>query len=352
MGKFFNGQVKKDRTTLIRYIIIGCGVFFIILLFILIAAKSNKPPSNVVLTPKDSLTLEVNSNWPEAVDFFDKIENYDTDDLSVTYNDLDMAKVGEYTVTLNADGYNSVDVKVKVTDTKPPELTLRELQINYGDVYKIDDFVVYCEDNSKELCTIDYYQKSQDQNGMLIDYSSFTQEGTYLIKIVAKDESGNETEVKETKLTIGQGTSPVTPTNCIYGGLNVSSSNVDYPIAVIVGDQLSNCALNRDLWDDKNGVQEPVDKFFNDDYAALKTDIDATLKTEFPKGAKIIVYPTYKAVLNDEAKGLVGYGIHVVVYIASQDYADNIATEENKVLEYYIKPDHTRQYIVNKYNLR
>ena len=353
MGKFFNGRVKKDRTTLIRYVIIGCGIFFIILLFILIAAKSNKK-SNVVLVPKESITVEVNSDWPENTDFFESIENYDKNLITVDYQDLDVTTVGEYEVQLNAEGYNSVKVMVKVVDTTAPELTLKELTIDYGDAYDIEDFVELCEDNSGDECIIEYYGNSQDQTGKTIDYSAFTEENTYLIKIVAKDNSGNETEVKETKLIIGSGEGENTNQggeNCTYGNLDVSQTRVSYPIAVIVGDQNANCALNRDLWDDSE-IQIPVNKFYSDDYEALKKDIDSMLKTQFPNGAKIVAYPNFVAILNDEIKGLVGYAIYVKVYIVANDYTGTVDSDDNLVLAYYIRRDHTRQYVVNKYNVK
>ena len=76
MGKFFNGRVRKDRGTLIKYGIIAAGVLLIIILFVLIAAGKNKK-SDVVLELKDSVDFEVNSEWPEVMDFFTKFENFD-----------------------------------------------------------------------------------------------------------------------------------------------------------------------------------------------------------------------------------------------------------------------------------
>ena len=355
MGKFFNGQVKRDRTSLIRYIIIGCGIFFIIFLFILIAAKSGKNKDNAILEPKKTYTMEINSDWPEAKDLFDKIENFDVNLITVEYNNLDITELGEYEVTVKAENHGSAQVKVIVADQTVPELILKDVEISQGYAYDIEDFVESCNDNSHSECILSYYDKATDVSGRLIDYSSFTEPGSYIIKIIAKDASDNETPIKEAKLTIledGQGGgNGGNSDNCYFGNLSVSNSRVSYPIAVVVGDQNANCALDRNLWDDPN-IQEPVNKFYKEDYEALKKDTDEILRSNFPNGAKIVAYPNFIAVLNDEIKGLVGYAIYVKVYIVANDYDGTIDKDENLAVSYYIRQDHTRQYDYNKYNIK
>lgn len=353
MGKFFNGKVKKDRRSLIRYLIIGLGIFFIIFLFILIAIKGSKR-AIPELIPKENMHLEVYSEWPDKEDFFEKISNYNIDLITIDYGEFDVTQVGEYPVTINAQGFESKTITVIVEDTEAPKLTLKEVKIDRGDTYYIEDFIESCEDNSGTECIVNYYGNSQDQTGKLIDYSAFTEENVYIIKIVASDESGNETDVLETKLTIGEGGSqnPDEPNeNCTYGNLTVSNTRISYPVAVVVGDKNAGCALNRDLWDDKN-VQDPVNKFYTDDYEALKKDMDSLLKKYYPKGAKIVAYPNYIAVLNDDLKGLIGYAIFVNVYVAPSDYEGAVDSDDNLILSYYINSDHSRTYNVNKYNLK
>ena len=353
MGKFFNGQVKRDRTTLIRYIIIGCGIFFIIILFILIASKSKKKPNdNVVLTPKDSVIIEVNSEKPKVREFFEEIKNYDENLLSVDYGDLDVSKVGEYEVKLNAEGYESVTATVIVKDSKPPVLILRELKIKYGDNYVLDEFVESCTDNSNTDCIIEYYQDSY-----YTDYSSFVDEGTYNIKIIAKDETGNPTDPQETKLTIEgngivePGPENPEPTECKFGNMTVTDER--YPMAVVVGDQKNNCAVDRNLWDDKD-TQEPASNFLKTDLDNIKKDekFKSYIDTNFHEvDTNIVVKSDFIAIYNGDASGLVGYGIYVEIYLSERNSSVQTDTKENLVLSYYLNSDHTRKYITNKCNL-
>lgn len=353
MGKFFNGQVKRNRTTLVRYIIIGCGVFFIIILFILIAVKGKKKPEVVLISKDEAVIVEINSEKPKVTDFFEDIQNYDTNLLSVDYGNLDTSKVGEYEVILKAEGYNPATAKVIVNDTKPPVLILRELKIKYGETYVLDEFVESCTDNSNTECIIDYYQ-----DPYYTDYSSYTDAGTYPIKIIAKDETGNPTTVQETKLIIeGNGiidpnpTPDPNPSECKYGNMTISEQR--YPMAVVVGDQTNNCAIDRNLWDDKD-TQEPASKFLKQDLDNLKKDakFKSYLDSNFHETeTNIVVKSDIIGIYNDDASGLVGYGIYVEIYLSARNSSEQTDTEENLVLSYYLKSDYTRQYITNKCNL-
>lgn len=349
MGKFFNGRVRKDRGTLIKYGIIAAGVLLIIILFVLIAAGKNKK-SDVVLELKDSVDFEVNSEWPEVMDFFTKFENFDEN--LITIGDFDITTVGSYTVTITAEGQGSEDITVNVVDTTAPTLELQDLKLNSGDVYDIQDFIVSCEDNSGGECIIEYYSESVDQDGNKIDYSSFTKDGKYTVKIIAKDETGNSTDAQDITLTIGDGQSVVEPNPiaCNYGDLTVDTDVHSYPVAVIVGDQVNNCAINRDLWDSAS-IQTPVNSFYDEDYARLKTQLKPILTEKFPNGAKTVVYPHYVAVLNKELTGLVGYAIYVEVFIADAKTTGQVDSDENLTLTYYIRSDKSREYEINKFNV-
>ena len=348
MGKFFNGKVRKDRGTLIKYGIVAAGVLLIIILFVLIAAGKNKD-GDVVLELKDSIDVEVNGEWPSTLDYFSKFENFDENLVEI--GDFDITTVGEYTVTVTADGQGTAEIIVNVVDTIAPELTLQNVEIETGGIYAIEDFIDTCTDNSDGECIVEYYSESIDQNGNPIDYSSFTADGKYLIKIIAKDESGNTIEPpKEAQLTIGTGETQVQPTVCNYGDLTVNTETHYYPIAVVVGDQNANCALNRDLWDSAS-VQNPVNRFYEEDYTRLKNQITEILKEEYPNGAKIVAYPHYIAVLNADLRGLVGYAIYVKVYVADSSTTEQVDSDENLKVAYYLRSDRSRDYEVNKFDL-
>ncbi|MBE6148915.1 MAG: hypothetical protein E7167_05490 [Firmicutes bacterium] len=348
MGKFFNGKVRKDRGTLIKYGVIAAGVLLIIILFVLIAAGKNKK-SDVVLELKESFDIEVNSEWPEKMDFFTKFENFDEN--LVTIGDFDITTVGEYIVTVTAEGQGSAEIKVNVVDTTPPVLTLQDLEIESGGIYEISDFLLTCEDNSGGDCIVEYYSESLDQYGNPIDYASFTEDGKYSIKILAKDETGNASDIQSVNLTIGAGQSTEpTPAVCNYGDLTVNTNKHYYPIAVIVGDEINGCALDRDLWDNDT-VQSPVNALYDADYTRLKTQLQSALEKNFPNGAKIVAYPRYISILNAEVKGLVGYAIHVKVYVADASSTGPVDSDENLKLSYYIRSDKTREYEINKFDI-
>ena len=350
MGKFFKGKVKKDRTTLIKYIIIGIGIFLIILLFILIAIR-NSNGKNAVLEVKDSLVMEAGNNFPDKMEYVTNIKHYNKKNITVDYKDINPKVPGEYKVTLNAKGIGSADIDLTITDTTAPELKVKDVTLASSTSYTPLDFVESCSDNSIDECIVEFYSGSQDQNGNTIDYSKYTENGTYIIKLVAKDSKDNSSDIKEATLVIGSGEGTVKPVDCQYGTLETNSTGINYPIAVVVGDKTTGCALNRDLWDNEK-VQEPVKKFYQTDYEKLKKELESTLKAKFPGGANIVAYPHFIAVLNNETKGLVGYGIYVKVYISSVSYKGEVDKDENLVLAYYLNQDGSRKYDTNKYNLK
>lgn len=345
MGKFFNGRVKKDRTTLIKYGAIAGGALIILILIILIASGKNK--NNAVLDLKDSIDVEINGKMPKVKDYFSKFENFDVKD--VTVEEYTNTALGSFTITIKAEGQGSGSIKVNIVDTTAPELTVKDVVIPSGGTYSITDFVDKCEDNSKGECIAEFYSDQVDQNGNPVDYSAYTKDNEYTIKIVAKDESGNVSKPQEAKLKIGTGI-PSVPTNCLFGDLTVNEEVYDYPMAVSVGDKSTGCAINRDLWDNKV-VQKPVDDFYAKDHTKLKADLDEVLKSEFPNGAKIVAYPHYIAILNESLTGLVGYAVYVNVYIAPADSTSRVDTDENLMLAYYLNSDGTRNYDINLFEL-
>jgi hypothetical protein len=225
-----------------------------------------------------------------------------------------------------------------------------------------------CNDNSEGNCIVEYFGDDLDENGKAIDYSKFRRKGEYTVKLIAKDETGNQTTPQEVKLTISvkeaskpeekpsEETTPEPekqpePETCTYGDLTVNSSLYNFPAAVIVGDKNKNCAINRDLWDNDSIVNN-VNNFYNADYQKLKTDLKLILEKEFPYGANIVAYPQYSPILNEAGTGLVGYGIYVTVYINPANTEEKVDQEKNLKLAYYIKADSSREYKTNVYNIK
>ena len=153
MGKFFNGKVKKDRTSLIKYTIIGLGILVIIILFIVIAVKKPKKDYTLVLR-RGGITMEIYEEVPAAEKFFEKIEGVDKDDLEVNIGKCDTTKVGKCKVKITGYEIKDIEATLKVIDSTAPEVDVKEtVQIEVGTSYSPEDFIDSCYDNSKEDCT-------------------------------------------------------------------------------------------------------------------------------------------------------------------------------------------------------
>lgn len=350
MGKFFNGKVKNDKEKYIKYGVIAGGVLLILIIIMMIVAN-NRGSGNAVLTLKESLDVEVGTKLPDKMEYFSEFENFEESKITVNDSSVDIDTVGVYEVTVSAKGLGEEEVVVNVVDKTAPALVVRNLNIASGEYYSAEDFVTSCTDNYDDGCIVEFYKETKDQNGNPVDYSNYSVDGQYTVIIIAKDESGNETAPQSATLVIGTGGGggPITPGNCSFGDLTVKS-NASYPVAVIVGDTNSNCAINRDLWDSTN-TQAPAKAFYQADFEKLKTQASPIIKEKFPNGAKTVVVPDYIAVLNESTRGLVGYAIYVKVYIADASSAGDVTIESNLKAAYYLRSDKTRDYDVNVYGL-
>lgn len=346
MGKFFRGKIQKDRTSLIKYGIFAVAALLVLILFISILVKSRKPKANLEL--KNDIRFEVNSGTPDVDDFFKTIDNYDRRNLKVDYGNFNIAKVGNYTVTISGEGFSTKSVPVAVYDETPPTLKVKTASVAAGNQYSIEEFVESCEDNSKEPCIYEYASGLTDANGNELNYGSYIEDGSYTVRIIAKDPSGNATEAQEANLIIGSG-APQDGSTCQYGNLTISQSRQKYPLAVVVGDTNTNCAVDKNLYSNAS-VQAPVNDFYNKDIQALKPLLESKIKADFPNGANIKAYPHYIALLNDNLTGLVGYAIYVKIYVAPPN-EQTVNQDKYLVASYYLNSDGTRKYEKNKYNI-
>lgn len=235
---YIKRYAKKDK---FKWLIIGASalVLIIIIIIVSLASRSNKKPTPVnPVVPsyelKEALTLESGSTLPEAVDYFDKLENIDINDIKITYPDEfelsydksacteeeieEINNVGEdeisnfgcavpilaspgtygITITLQENEYT---VNLVIVDSEPPQVTTKDVELFMGEDYKIEDFISVCADKSNE-CILSYYEGDVDSDGKTIDYSKIIDVGEHTIKIVATDAYGNKTDPIEVKLTI------------------------------------------------------------------------------------------------------------------------------------------------------
>lgn len=357
MGKFFNGNVKNSKSTIIKIAIVGvCAVLIIV---ILIAINNGKNPKKPSLSLYNKISIDVNDELPNVKDYFEVFENYDENNVKITYPDnFDTSYVGTYEVTVTIDG-KDYTTYLEIIDDEAPELVTKDYEIVQGNKYYVEDFIESCKDNSNEPCTVKYYDNSKDQDGNTIDYSNYTEPGNYLIKIVASDENGNTTEPISANLKIldkGGNSTTTDPIECKYGDLTIDTNIYNHPIGVIVGDEQNNCALNRDLWDNKE-VQKPVEDLYKKDNEKLKNDFSKIYESKFPNGAQTHIYQDFKAVYNKTNTGLVGYSLYIKLYAypANENIVlSNLSAEELQkylIAEYYIKSDGSREYIQNPYNI-
>ena len=340
-GKFFNQRVKGANNNFKAYLIVGAiifAIFFIVILFVAFSNKeTSKPEENVVVKIRDVVTIEINSDYPDKILFFSELQNVKESDINIYYDDVNLSKVGEYAVSIDLydETYTS---KLAVVDTKSPELIVKNISIDEGDSYSADDFVESCQDNSNEDCIVEFYSEGKSQDGSSIDYSSYKNEGTYTIQIIAKDSSGNVTTPLSATLTIGSPSGDnEKPTYCSFG--NNDYDQEKYILGVDVTE--NSCALDLNLYYDET-ISAPAYNLAKADIEKLKKEID---KLNTDESVERNVKQSIKPIINTDGKGIVGYTVHIEL---SFDY-DNDSSEV--VASYYIKSDGSRIYSINKYNL-
>ena len=335
-GRFFNQRVKGSSTGFLKNLIIG-GIFLILLVvsvIILLAINKDDSPDPII-SMREKVTIEINSELPDKELFFSELQNVDADDINISFADADISKVGSYPIeiTLYNENYSSI---LEVIDSQSPIITTKRVAINIGESYKAEDFIESCEDNSKEECKIEFYDLAKDQQGNLIDYSSYSEEGTYTIQIVAVDSSGNSTTPTNATLIIGNGEGELT--TCNYGNSEYDSN------AYILGINVAqnNCALDLNLYQNET-TSKPAYDLAENDTKKLNKEINKLNLSDnvIEKNVKRLITP----VLNTSGLGLVGYTVHIDLTLI---YADG---SEELVASYYIDLNGNRVYSTNKFNL-
>lgn len=244
-GKKFFFDAKYEKKTK-RKLIIG-GIILAIAIIVLIILlnffkkedkKETNPKVNENISLRKELLTEVYKALPDKTSYFEKLSNTNLDDVTITYpnnmktdinvencpsdsleeinNILDgtskgnlddfsciywvPSEIGTYDVNIHINNKDYI-VKLNVVDKTAPTITLKPVEITVGDTYSVEDFVESCKDNYDDKCTVTYYYLSYNEDNE-IDYSSFTEEGSYTVKIAAKDSSDNLSLPLSTTLTI------------------------------------------------------------------------------------------------------------------------------------------------------
>ena len=328
--KFFNQKVKNRKGNKTKIIIIVvCLIVIIASLIIFITTKSHKKGNqNQKIVLRDQISLEINSKIPDKDIFFKELANVDENDIKIDYSNIDFKNIGNYTAIVEL--YNKkYKVKVNIVDTIAPNLVVKNITINKGEKYKATDFVTSCTDNSNKECKIDFYNVSLDENGNKIDYSKYEKEGTYDVQIIATDEAKNHT-IKKVKLIIGTNTKPK-PNNCKFGNNEYDKDNYTMSLDI----STNGCALESKVNQNENILKE-IDKIYeNETNKLLKEFKLLNINDDLVLKRNRIEIP------NKEKTGIVGYQIEITITI------------NNEIKEKYtLNSDGTRNYSINKYNLK
>lgn len=329
--KFFYNKVYNTKRTIINAIIIGVCIIGVIVCFIIVSSFEGEDHSlaSGSLSIKNEVTIEVNEEYTNEI-FFSKIENVDLEKISVNYSlGYDPSKVGEYEVAIVVNE-KEYPVTLKVVDTTKPTLTLKELTIEKNKSYTIEDFIESCIDNSNEECKLTY--SGIDEDGNAIDYSKYTKEGTYQIKIAATDSSDNQV-VKETKLIIGTNNNNQTVT-CKYGN-NTYDTNT-YLLAADIS--TNGCAVSLDLYKSESMTNE-INKIMDTETTKIKRDVEALNLT-----GTLALNRKVTAVTNTSGDGIVGYELKMIVTITNNN-------DTKTVVEYRVNNEGKRVFINNPYKL-
>lgn len=325
--KFFNKRVysRKQEKIKAALIVAGAGAGVLFCLF-LIAFFTNKN-SKTVIKINELIQHEVNSLEPEEHLFFKELKGIPTNEVKLNLKEVDFSKLGTYNVEILIKNkkYKS---KIEIIDVTPPELVLKELKIKNGENYNLNDFIESCSDNSKEDCNMIFYDISYGLNEVKEDYSNYTKEGSYEIKIMAEDSSKNQT-IKSTKLFIGEKETVYT---CEYGN---TEFNKDVNLTQMLGS--NNCAINPDLFE-HNTIRKAILQTANTETQKLKLEINKLPNLK----DNITINRLTNPVMNNDGKGLVGYSL----FIEATDKTEKV------IVSYYLNAQNKRVYIENPYNLK
>ncbi|MCD7809826.1 MAG: polysaccharide deacetylase family protein [Erysipelotrichaceae bacterium] len=134
---------------------------------------------SISITFVSSATVEINSEL-DPYAYIDELKNCEKEDITIDSTQVNMSELGTYSIiyTIKDKEYA---LNIDVVDTKAPTLSLKDVNIDYGDEVTVDDFIDIVADDTEVK---KYFKEEYD----------FTQEGDQEIVVVVEDTSGNITE--------------------------------------------------------------------------------------------------------------------------------------------------------------
>ena len=346
-------KLKLERVTyyLKKSLPFICLILFIVIIILGIKAcqkqnekkkienESNNALNNInKIKIKKSITILLGQEVPTIDKFISNYDNVKSVNDSIKYDETNLqnniyTSVGEYTVTITIKNKDYIS-KIIVVDNEAPTLVLKDVLIEEGATYSINDFVSSCIDNSAADCAYSYVDPADGR---------IAEPGTHTIKIIASDLSGNKTDVQNATLTINAKTVTPTPTQKPNngGGNSGKSSKCQFGDGNFNKDTVLTYSVV------KNGCAiDPA-------YAKTDTYIgtpEKMIKTEFEKFKQQIIDKNnfqgklqfdvnVTPVFNTTKAGLVGYTAQII--------ATNYNTQE-ELVNFYLASNGTRVYKVNK----
>lgn len=134
----------------------------------------------------DNYKIQVNSKF-DPMDLVEKVRKGEKEDIKVDLKELELSKVGEYTIVYQLDD-DTFETEVKVVDEKAPTFKVLKGETDKGIDVDPKTLVSKVKDDSKT--TVKFKKKYK-----------FNKEGTMDCIVVVSDEYGNETE-KETTIKV------------------------------------------------------------------------------------------------------------------------------------------------------
>lgn len=349
---FYNKVYNPKKRNMIIGISISAGVLVVGTVGILMYNHSNRvfTCDNQIIKQKDQMNMEINSKFPSAKSYFNELQCVNERKIKVDNSNVDITKLGEYTALASISD-KTYEIKVNVVDNTAPVLKLKKVSINFGQSYTYEDFVESCVDNSKEACKIDFYKGESDESGNDIIYSDFKDIGSYEVKLIATDSSGNQSivsgnlEITDKVVEPTPEPEPIPepepepepepipePNKCEYGNLEYDSSS--YTLTVMVG--VNDCAISSDEIQ-KDSVKDSIVKIADSETVRIQNQINQINGLS----GTLTVTRNITGIPNKAGTGYVGYELNIKI------------TDENSkvIVDYKLNSNNSRNYIENPYKL-
>ncbi len=183
-----SAQKIQNRTALGSLIVIIClAVFFY--WYKNHPTEKDFTPLHVTIEIGDSLPIRRSSYVKPGVGKLEDELQYGLDLTNVV-----LEEVGDYEFTVTYKGISKTGI-VSIVDTSPPELEIRNVEINEGDIYDASSFVESCKDPSG--CNYSFQDSETEKK--------FTTYGVYTVYVVATDAFQNSVTKKASLIIEAQG---------------------------------------------------------------------------------------------------------------------------------------------------